>query len=274
MERLPTLEDDGLTAPEVGEWGEEKYQLVRCYADIFSSAMTGKNWTSLVYLDLFAGSGRAKLADSRRIVPSTALLVLEVPKPFSTYVFSELDSKKTEALRRRVSSHANRDVHVVEGDTNEQVSKIVAFLPAGSLTFCFADPYRLENLRFETFREIAQHRRADFLVLIPSGMDANRNEANYVKPGNDVVAKFTGQHDWRDRVTKRGGMSFGDFVADEFGRSMATLDYLYNGLPSTKVIVNSKNVTLYRLAFFSRHPLGAKFWDDCRKYTNPQRPLF
>lgn len=105
-------------------------------------------------------------------------------------------------------------------------------------------------------------------------MDANRNEANYIKPGNDVVAQFSGQADWRDRVTKRGAMSFGDFVADEFGRSMTALGYLYKGLASTKVIVNSKNVPLYRLAFFSKHPLGAKFWDDCRTYTNPQRPLF
>lgn len=272
MERLPTLEDDGLTAPEVGEWGEEKYQLVRCYADIFSRAMSGK-WASLVYLDLFAGSGRATLADSRRIVASSAVLVLDVPKPFSIYVFSELDSKKTAALRRRVEIRADRDVHVVEGNTNEQVSKIVALMPPGSLAFCFADPYRLENLHFETVRQISQ-RRADFLVLLPSGMDANRNEANYFKPANGVVARFTGQHDWRDRVTKRGGTTFGDFVADEFGRSMATLGYLYNGLASTKVIVNRNNVPLYRLAFFSKHPLGAKFWDDCRTYTNPQRPLF
>jgi three-Cys-motif partner protein len=273
MERLPTLEDDGLTAPEVGEWGEEKYQLVRCYADIFSGSMSGK-WASLVYLDLFAGSGRATLKDSRRVVASSALLVLDVSKPFSTYVFSELDPIKTDALRCRVETRTDRDIHILEGNTNEHGSKLVALMPAGSLAFCFADPYRLEHLHFDTVREIAQCRRADFLVLLPSGMDANRNEANYTKPANDVVAQFTGQHDWRDRATKRGGMSFGDFVADEFGRSMATLGYIYNGLASTKVIVNSKNVALYRLAFFSKHPLGAKFWDDCRKYTNPQRSLF
>lgn len=75
MERLPTLENDGLSAPEVGEWGEEKYQLVRCYADIFARAMSGK-WASIVYLDLYAGAGRATLKDSRRVVASSALLVL------------------------------------------------------------------------------------------------------------------------------------------------------------------------------------------------------
>ena len=273
MERLPTLSDDGLITSEVGEWAEEKYQLVRCYADIFSRAMSGK-WPSLVYLDLFAGSGRAILKDSRRVLASSALLVLDLPKPFSTFIFSELDPKKTAALQKRVECRAEQDIRVLEGNTNEQVSQIVALMPHGSLTFCFADPYKLENLRFDTIREIVGSRKADFLVLLPSGMDANRNEANYIKLGSDVVARFTGQADWRDRNSTRRDMSFGDFVADEFGRSMAALGYIYNGLPSTRIIVNSKNVTLYRLAFFSKNSLGAKFWDACRKYSNPQRSLF
>ena len=78
MDRLPDLEDDGLPTPDVGEWGEEKYQLVRCYADIFSRAMRGK-WSSLHYVDFFAGAGRARLAGTRRIVAASPLLVLDVP---------------------------------------------------------------------------------------------------------------------------------------------------------------------------------------------------
>jgi len=104
-------------------------------------------------------------------------------------------------------------------------------------------------------------------------MDANRNEATYVKAGHRTVANFTGQGDWRTRWP-HATLSFGDFVADEFGRAMAGLGYSYSGLASTKLIVNNKNVPLYRLAFFSKHPLGAKFWDECRKYTNPQTSLF
>lgn len=257
MERLPELDDDGLVTPEVGEWGEDKYQLVRCYADIFSRAMSGK-WSSLAYVDLFAGSGRARLADSRRIVASSPLLVLDVPKPFSVYIFCEFEPANAAALRQRASAHVPpRNVHVITGDTNEKISDVVALIPSGSLTFCFADPYRLENLRFATVEALARDRRTDFLVLLATGMDANRNEATYAKSGHQTVSNFTGRGDWRVRWP-HASLGFGDFVADEFGRGMGDLGYAYSGLATTKVIVNNKNVRLYRLAFFSKHPLGAK----------------
>ena len=272
MERLPSLADDGLVTPEVGEWGEDKYQLVRCYADIFSRAMSGK-WSSLVYVDLFAGAGRARVSD-KRIVAASPLLVLDVPKPFSTYIFCELDRVNADALTQRVAAHTpRRNFHVVNGNTNEKVSEVVALIPPGSLTFCFADPFRLENLHFSTVASIARAHRADFLVLLATGMDANRNEATYSRPGHTTVSKFTGREDWRARWP-HATLGFGDFVADEFGRGMADLGYSYPGLATTKVIVNSKNVPLYRLAFFSKHPLGAKFWEECRKYTDPQKSLF
>jgi three-Cys-motif partner protein len=235
--------------------------------------MSGK-WSSLVYVDLFAGAGRARLSDSRRIVAASPLLVLDVPKPFSTYIFCELDAANAEALRQRAAAHGQpRNVHVVAGDTNEKISDVVALVPPGSLTFCFADPFRLENLRFATLEALARNRRADFLILLATGMDANRNEATYTRSGHNTVTNFTGQGDWRTRWP-HASLGFGDFVADEFGQGMAGLGYAYSGLATTKVIVNNKNVPLYRLAFFSKHPLGTKFWDECRKYTDPQKSLF
>ena len=35
-----------------------------------------------------------------------------------------------------------------------------------------------------------------------------------------------------------------------------------------------KNLPLYHLAFFSRHPLGQKLWREAVKSSNPQRDLF
>jgi three-Cys-motif partner protein len=273
VDALPTLQDDGLVTPDVGVWAEEKYQLVRYYADIFSSAMTGK--FTLVYADLFAGAGRAILRSSGRIIPASPLLVLDVRKPFSRYVFSELDAAKTEALRERLRATApDRDTHVIDGDTNENVRRVLDLIPKRSLTFCFADPFNIENLRFRTIETLATNRKVDFLVLLPTGMDPNRNEATYAKASNEVVEHFTGARDWRTRWP-HDRLGFGDFVADEFGRSMQRLGYIYDdGLAATRAIVNSRHAVLYRLAFFSTNALGMKFWYDSIKYTNPQRSLF
>jgi three-Cys-motif partner protein len=145
----------------------------------------------------------------------------------------------------------------------------------GSLVFCFVDPYKVDNLRFGTLANLASVHRVDFLVLIPTGMDVNRNPATYSQPPDTRIADFVGSADWRTRWNPRNPhVNFGDFVANEFGLSMKAIGYRYDGLASTKTIVNDKNAPLYRLAFFSRHPLGAKFWDECKKYTNPQRALF
>jgi hypothetical protein len=69
-------------------------------------------------------------------------------------------------------------------------------------------------------------------------------------------------------------IGFGDFVADEFGRSMAGLGYHYRGLADTEEIDNGKNAPIYRLAFFSRHELGDDFWKKCRQSADPNRRLF
>lgn len=212
--------------------------------------------------------------DDDGLVTPSPLLVLDVPTPFSTYIFCELDEATANALRERAAAHVRtRNVHVVAGDTNENISNVVALIPSGALTFCFADPFRLENLRFATLEALARNRRVDFLVLLATGMDANRNEATYARPGHHTVSNFTGRNDWRTRWP-HPSLGFGDFVADEFGRGMVELGYTYAGLATAKVIVNNKNVPLYRLAFFSKHPLGTKFWDECRKYTDPQKSLF
>lgn len=273
MERLPSLSDDGLITPDVGPWAEDKYQLVRCYATIFANAMH-KKWPSLVYVDLFAGAGRSMLRDTNRIVAASPLLVLDIPHPFSRYVFVELDNEKAAALRQRVDvAGAGTVTTVLNLNANEAVDEVLKQVPDGALLFCFADPYNIEALQFETLKKIARRSKTDFLVLLASGMDAHRNAGKYLAAGDDVIAGFSGSADWRSRWPHQR-LGFGDFVADEFGSSMRSLGYLYEGLAGTKEITNSKRRPLYRLAFFSKHPLGSKFWDQCRKYTDPQRALF
>jgi hypothetical protein len=66
-------------------------------------------------------------------------------------------------------------------------------------------------------------------------------------------------------------MPFEQFVVSEFGHSMESLDYIDPGLQNVATIRSQeKNLLLYRLGLYSRHKLGAKFWKETQKYTNPQ----
>jgi three-Cys-motif partner protein len=142
------------------------------------------------------------------------------------------------------------------------------------LTFCFADPYNLGSLAFETLRRLSQNRLIDFLVLIASGMDANRNRDLYSRPENHTVATFTGNADWRHR-RQQSGLAFGDFVADEFGSAMEKLGYLYGGLATLQLVRSTeKHLALYHLGVFSKHERGTDFWKKCRESASPQRSLF
>ena len=77
-------DDDGLRIPEIGPWGIKKYNLVGHYCNIFTKAMRGK-YDKLVYLDLFAGAGYAKVREVDRIVHTSTLVAMNTPKQFDHY---------------------------------------------------------------------------------------------------------------------------------------------------------------------------------------------
>jgi three-Cys-motif partner protein len=273
IEPLKPLEDDGLPTLQIGAWGEEKYRHVQLYASLFVKSMCSK-WDALVYLDLFAGSGRSQIRGTRRIVHASPLLVLGMPEAYDKYIFCEQDKNYADALETRCRrDFPNRKVKIVAGNANASVEKIIAEMPQPSrnhkvLGFCFLDPYQLQNLHFSTIGTLSQ-RFMDFLVLIPSGMDANRNEQNYLKPRNKTLENFFGTPDWRSRWDKEkvSDQSFEHFVVEEFGRSMQTLGYIDPGLKEAIMIrSDDKNLPLYRLALYSKHKLGAKFWKETKKY--------
>jgi three-Cys-motif partner protein len=183
-DRLPTLDDDGLYTPEVGDWAEQKYRLVSSYATMFSTAMRGK-WHR-VYIDLFAGAGRAHIKNTQRIVPASPMLALNVPNKFDLYIFCEKEKKIIDTLKKRVSkSYSDVNSRFLHGDANSLTNRILKEIPQARrgfnvLAFCFADPFALENLAFDTIHQLSS-RFMDFLILIPTGMDAVRNISHYVR---------------------------------------------------------------------------------------------
>jgi three-Cys-motif partner protein len=236
---LPKLEDDGLSAPEIGKWGEDKYRLVANYAQLFAQSMRQK-WDTLIYVDLFAGSGRSRIRGTTRIVPASPLLVLRNPASFSRYIFCEMNREKADALRSRVqAAQTDRDVRIIVGDANACVADILRAIPAdGTLCFCFADPFALSNLHFETIRGLSK-RRADHLILIPTGMDANRNiDQHYSKETNRILDDFLGDDHWRPawKAARSQRLSADLFLLREFNGRMRSMEYLEPETDQTHLI--------------------------------------
>jgi three-Cys-motif partner protein len=264
--------------PEVGPWAEKKYEHLRHFTQMFATGMH-KKWPTRFYLDLFAGAGAAKVEGTARVVDTSALIALSVSHPFDRYVLCDRSPRCIGALRARVGdAHPRADVRYVRGDCNKKVNEVVAELPSGqgSLGFCVVDPFGLNNLTFETIARLATGRRMDFLVLIPSFMSANRNKALLTRSSR-LLDTFLGSSDWRGRwaiaAAARRPPRFGNFVVDEFGRSMNGLEFLPSRLEDA-VLVDDKNKKLYHLALYSRSKLGSEFWSKAKRSARRQGELF
>lgn len=269
--------DDGLLTPEVGPWSDIKYRLIYNYAEMFATGMKHK-WDCRVYIDLFAGAGKAKIKNSRRVVNASPLLALNVKDRFDRYIFCEVKSDLIDSLSQRVKKrHGGADVKFVQGDVNLKVDEIIQFIPKPSknfrvLSFCLVDPFDLSSLDFETIKSLSTY-YMDFLVLIACGMDAQRNEKNYLSEGNTVIECFLGNPFWRDDWSdaKCARILFSGFLVEAFGREMVKLNYKSVDLTDTVLVRQPNRAPLYRLAFYSRSDLGTQFWKQARKYSDPQR---
>lgn len=278
-----TVQDDGLPAPEVGDWGLEKYRLVKIYASIFARSMKNK-WQHRIYLDLFAGSGRSTLRDTGQIVESSPLISLRVPDPLTHHIFCEQDEVLMAALEQRV----RRDFQAapatfIQGNVNVHHEEIVATLAgirgrSKALAFCFADPYGFTNLDFDTIRSLSRA-YMDFLVLIPVGMEGQRFIDPYSRMarGSAPLDAFMGTDTWRDAyAAKRPAQSVDILLTEFYADRMKELGYVYGGVDTSVMVRNraSTNQPLYRLGFFSKHKLGEKLWSEARAAASDQRRLF
>ncbi|MDB9822561.1 three-Cys-motif partner protein TcmP [Deltaproteobacteria bacterium] len=196
--------DDGLQTLDVGHWAKTKHNKIGYYCSLFASSMKNK-WDYRIYIDLFAGSGKCRIRNTNKIIPGSPLISLGVQQPFDKYVFCEKDSTNIIALKERCKEYfPDRDCDFIEGDANNKLSEIFSSIPRFSKTFrglslCFVDPYKKGELDFKTIQSIANNLYVDFLVLIPSFMDLNRNKHNYTRLDDYSLDIYLGTKRWRDR---------------------------------------------------------------------------
>jgi three-Cys-motif partner protein len=275
--------DDGLILPVVGIWALRKHKAFGYYSQIFATSMRRK-WECRVYLDIFAGAGKARIRGTQKIIAGSPLLSLNAEDPFDKYIFCDKNPQNIDALTRRVGDYfPKRNCTFVPGDSNNCVDEMLKAIPRYSksyrvLTLCIVDPYKASDIRFETIRGIAQRIIVDFLILIPSYMDINRNRGNYIKPTCPYMDNYLGTDQWRENWQKRLSRKadFGLFIANEFCLRMKSLGYLYEGTSDLLLIrmETGKNLPLYHLAFFSKSRIGLEFWRQTKKGIADQLSLW
>jgi three-Cys-motif partner protein len=272
---LRNLADDGLYLPRIKEHSLEKIRIHNYFVRIFATAMKAK-WHHRAYVGLYSGAGRARLEKTGEIVETSALSAVRIADPFSKYIFVDQDARCTSALEQRISALRNPPEHrILTGDVNVLTPDIRRELPKfsrdqGLLSFCFVDPFAAD-LQFDTLRALSAY-RMDLLILLMLGLDARLNFKQYLEDENDNrIALLIDDPEWRADYRERADRDVVRYILQRFNEAMVSLGYQSSDLEdSYPVRIPTKEVLLYSLVYYSKHPLGASFWKAARSGVDPQ----
>ncbi|MFC2094427.1 three-Cys-motif partner protein TcmP [Bacteroidota bacterium] len=274
---IVVVENDGLQIHSSHIWSKQKYKLVGGYCNIFTRAMR-KEWEILVYVDLYSGPGYTQIVETNRILKTSPLIALSLPNPFDVYIFCDENEQYLDTLQKRVSrDFPDKVTHFIKGNCNNIIEEVKNRIPLHGkgkrvLTFCFADPFDL-NLEFKTIEQLSSNKLVDFLILQAYYMDANRNYENYLNDDNNKIAKFLGDNDWRKKfhASDLYPNNFVQFLTNAYDVNMKRLAYLDPLRNSIKLPF--KNVKLYYLSFYSKHPRGNDLYKKVQLYADDQFTL-
>ena len=192
---------------EISRWSEVKLEIVKQYAVPYMAIMKANNFKAH-YIDGFSGAGVHLSRDSGELVAGSPLRVLDIPKPFNTYHFVDLDGDKADILAKICKQKfPDRNANVVKGDCNDV---LMGILPKFSWEnydrlFCLLDPYGL-HLKWDVIKKMGGMRIVDLILNFPI-MDINRNAIwnnpkAVTQDGIDRMNSFWGDETWRDIAYK------------------------------------------------------------------------
>ncbi|MDD4270818.1 MAG: three-Cys-motif partner protein TcmP [Pirellulales bacterium] len=190
---------------EVGYWSELKLDIVRKYAQAYSTVLSkDARIRRYIYIDAFAGPGIHISKQTREFIPGSPLNALNVCPPFSEYHFIDLDGDKAKHLREL--TEGDPSVTVYNGDCN-QILREQVFPPARYTDYhralCLLDPYAL-NLDWKVIQTAGPMQSVEiFLNLMVMDMHMN---ILWRKPEDVSPAQlarmnvFWGDDSWRHRL--------------------------------------------------------------------------
>ena len=247
---------DGLPARRVRRWARRKHHYLDRYLSIFARTMETK-WRTRTFVDLFAGPGRCEERETGEFYDGSPLIAGRYA--FTDHIYVELDPIAAEALEQRTATlAATRRVSVIQGDCNLAIDRVIERLPRGGLTLAFLDPTTWQ-VSLETVRRLTEHRPVDLIVTFMGGL------MKRVEMGTPQLDAFFGTTAYRDD-TRYLGVDGKPTLSGLLGcyreQLVSQLGYR-DALAAREVIIRTPtNTPLYLMAFFSKHPLGHRFWDE------------
>jgi three-Cys-motif partner protein len=263
--------DDQLPREIVGEWGQEKHQLLASYVDASRSARAKFGGTPF-FVDLYCGPGRVKIRDTNIVADGGALAALRssfnpsrgLAMPFAGAFIADKERENVDACKARMGQ-ISIELHSTSGIAEETVAKAVQVLPRSGLHIAYLDPYGIGQLPFSIIEQLSTVPNVDLMIHFAS-RDLTRNlelethsqRLEAVAPGWNVNPKLCNRRDLRKQFSDHWAS-----LVRKCGYHLATRPYR---------VRNSRGAEIYLLTLASKNPLGTKIWDSLRPH--PQRDLW
>jgi three-Cys-motif partner protein len=261
--------EDGLPLGCVGQWAEEKHARIRKYVDISWAArrkfVEGRGGAT--YIDLFCGSGRARIRETTRIIDGSVLVAareaIASKMPFTEIHIADTNDSFLSAARARLEKLGVTTKAYV-GTSESTVHQIAATLAQFALHFAFLDPYDLKSLPFSVIQQLAAFKHMDILIHV-SEQDLQRNLRRYIESSQSPLDSFAPE--WRKDIdTMDRDANIRSKIFAHWLKLIRSCDM--QPAQGVEEVTGTKNQPLYWLVFVARHELAIRFWEEIRNVTN------
>jgi three-Cys-motif partner protein len=276
---------------EVGPWAKRKLQALERYLDFYTTVLKNQTHWRTIFIDAFAGGGRARVrrrsrgadaqnplfdeeveAEQEELIRGSPRVALELANPFSTYVFIDTDRVRIAELNALKDRYKDgRIIHVREGTAASQIDWVLShnLRPQRYRGLAFLDPFGA-HIEWRTIEALAATGIFEVLINLPLQMAINR----LMKVDGAIPATWRSQLDaffpegWWDRVYSddQGLFAGTDVVALPSKRPDALLRLLsfyrshlkaaFGHVSQPKLIRNTRGTPLYYLIWAGSHPKG------------------
>ncbi|MDP2102689.1 MAG: three-Cys-motif partner protein TcmP [Methylotenera sp.] len=272
---------DNMIAAEVGFWAKEKHEYLSRYIQISSKArkkyLADENKPNefkagATYIDLFCGSGRAKIKRTEEWVDGSAIVAWKASQksgaPFSHIYISDSDKACLDACEARLIA-LGAPVTAVHLGAVDAIEWFQSSLNKYALHFVFIDPFDLKSLDFRIIEALANLKRLDTLIHL-SQMDLQRNLVSNLRKVKNMASDFDPFiPGWQDVIDTNQGMKHVRSQVIKFWTEKCS----QLGIAAAKdvnwrLITGQKNQPLYWLMLVAKHELAHVFWQEAANTSN------
>ena len=266
---------DGMVASEVGVWAKEKHEYLARYIQISSKAK--KKYLAdpkkpdeykggATYIDLFCGSGRAKIKRTNDWIDGSAIVAWKTSQksgaPFSQVYISDSNKDCLDACEARLKA-LGAPVTALNQSAVEAIEWFQLHLNNHALHFIFIDPFDLKSLDFRIIEAIAKLKRLDTLIHL-SQMDLQRNLVSNLRQVKNIASDFDPFiPGWQEVInTNQGLKHVRSQVIKYWTEKCSQVGVTAAKDVHWKLITGQKNQPLYWLMLVAKHQLAHTFWQE------------